>query len=98
MCLAQDIDGAVATYLHLSERWFTHASPTLFNAGTPRPQLSSCFLIAMKVFTHSFIVTRTVSECLSHCTQRPNMINLITILGNSRAHSKGGLPSRSAYH
>lgn len=36
------------TYLYLSERWFTHASPTLFNAGTPRPQLSSCFLIAMK--------------------------------------------------
>ena len=47
--LLQDIDAAVQTYLHLSERWFTHASPTLFNAGTPRPQLSSCFLIAMKV-------------------------------------------------
>jgi ribonucleotide reductase alpha subunit len=31
-----------------SERWFTHASPTLFNAGTPRPQLSSCFLICSK--------------------------------------------------
>ena len=36
------------TYHLLSERWFTHASPTLFNAGTPRPQLSSCFLICMK--------------------------------------------------
>lgn len=36
------------TYRLLSERWFTHASPTLFNAGTPRPQLSSCFLICMK--------------------------------------------------
>ena len=32
----------------LSERWFTHASPTLFNAGTPRPQLSSCFLVCTK--------------------------------------------------
>ena len=32
----------------MSERYFTHASPTLFNAGTPKPQLSSCFLIAMK--------------------------------------------------
>lgn len=31
-----------------SERWFTHASPTLFNAGTPRAQLSSCFLICSK--------------------------------------------------
>lgn len=32
----------------MSERWFTHASPTLFNAGTTRPQLSSCFLLSMK--------------------------------------------------
>ena len=32
----------------MSERWFTHASPTLFNAGTCRPQLSSCFLVCMK--------------------------------------------------
>ena len=43
-----DIDGAIETYNLMSERWFTHASPTLFNAGTPRPQLSSCFLVAMK--------------------------------------------------
>lgn len=43
-----DIDEAVKTYHLLSERWFTHASPTLFNAGTPRPQLSSCFLICSK--------------------------------------------------
>ena len=56
----QDIDSAVATYLHLSERWFTHASPTLFNAGTPRPQLSSCFLIAMKASEDA-----SSSTCLS---------------------------------
>lgn len=43
-----DIESAVETYHLLSQRWFTHASPTLFNAGTPRPQLSSCFLICMK--------------------------------------------------
>ena len=43
-----DIESAINTYHLLSERWFTHASPTLFNAGTPRPQLSSCFLICMK--------------------------------------------------
>ena len=43
-----DIESAIQTYHLLSERWFTHASPTLFNAGTPRPQLSSCFLICMK--------------------------------------------------
>ena len=43
-----DIEAAISTYHGMSERWFTHASPTLFNAGTPRPQLSSCFLIMMK--------------------------------------------------
>ena len=44
----ENIDAAINTYHLMSSRWFTHASPTLFNAGTPRPQLSSCFLIAMK--------------------------------------------------
>lgn len=43
-----DIDAAVETYQLLSEKWFTHATPTLFNAGTPKPQLSSCFLLTMK--------------------------------------------------
>ncbi|EPS64230.1 ribonucleoside-diphosphate reductase, partial [Genlisea aurea] len=43
-----DIDSAVQTYNLLSQQWFTHASPTLFNAGMPRPQLSSCFLVCMK--------------------------------------------------
>lgn len=43
-----DIDSAIETYNLLSERWFTHASPTLFNAGSPKPQLSSCFLLDMK--------------------------------------------------
>ena len=37
-----DIDAAIETYNLLSEKWFTHATPTLFNAGTPRPQMSSC--------------------------------------------------------
>ncbi|XP_780425.2 ribonucleoside-diphosphate reductase large subunit [Strongylocentrotus purpuratus] len=44
----KDIDAAIQTYNLLSDRWFTHASPTLFNAGTNRPQLSSCFLLTMK--------------------------------------------------
>lgn len=43
----KDIKTAIETYNLLSERWFTHASPTLFNAGTPKPQLSSCFLLSM---------------------------------------------------
>ena len=36
------------TYYYMSNKYFTHATPTLFNAGTPRPQLSSCFLLAME--------------------------------------------------
>lgn len=43
-----DIDGVVETYNLLSEKWFTHATPTLFNAATPKPQMSSCFLLTMK--------------------------------------------------
>jgi ribonucleoside-diphosphate reductase alpha subunit len=44
----EDIDNAIKTYHLMSERWFTHATPTLFNAGTPKPQMSSCFLLTMK--------------------------------------------------
>ena len=43
-----DMDKVLETYTLLSEKWFTHATPTLFNAGTPKPQLSSCFLLTMK--------------------------------------------------
>lgn len=42
------IDEVIKTYHLMSERWFTHATPTLFNAGTPKPQMSSCFLLTMK--------------------------------------------------
>jgi len=42
-----DIDSAIETYNYMSEKWFIHATPTLFNAGTPKPQLSSCFLLTM---------------------------------------------------
>ncbi|MEQ8362521.1 MAG: ribonucleoside-diphosphate reductase subunit alpha [Cyclobacteriaceae bacterium] len=45
---AEDIPAAIESYNLLSEKWFTHATPTLFNAGTPKPQLSSCFLLSMK--------------------------------------------------
>lgn len=43
-----DIEKAIETYNLMSQKYFTHASPTLFNAGTPNPQLASCFLIDMK--------------------------------------------------
>jgi ribonucleoside-diphosphate reductase alpha chain len=44
----ENIEAAIETYNLMSERWFTHATPTLFNAGTPKPQLSSCFLLMME--------------------------------------------------
>ena len=43
-----DIESALETYELMSKRYFTHATPTLFNSGTPKPQMSSCFLLAMK--------------------------------------------------
>ncbi len=43
-----DIQSAIETYELMSKKYFTHATPTLFNAGTPKPQMSSCFLLAMK--------------------------------------------------
>jgi ribonucleoside-diphosphate reductase alpha chain len=43
-----DPDSAIQTYNLMSERWFTHATPTLFNSGTPNPQMSSCFLLNIK--------------------------------------------------
>ncbi|THF48768.1 ribonucleoside-diphosphate reductase subunit alpha [Flavobacterium supellecticarium] len=43
-----DIESAIETYELMSKKFFTHATPTLFNAGTPKPQMSSCFLLTMQ--------------------------------------------------
>ena len=43
-----DMDAVIETYNYMSEGWFTHATPTLFNSGTPKPQMSSCFLLTTK--------------------------------------------------
>jgi ribonucleoside-diphosphate reductase alpha chain len=43
-----DLDSVLETYDLMSKKFFTHATPTLFNSGTPKPQMSSCFLLAMK--------------------------------------------------
>ncbi|WP_242202987.1 ribonucleoside-diphosphate reductase subunit alpha [Aestuariivivens insulae] len=43
-----DIESAIETYELMSKKYFTHATPTLFNSGTPKPQMSSCFLLTMK--------------------------------------------------
>ena len=44
----KDLESAFETYDLMSQKWFTHATPTLFNSGTPKPQMSSCFLLAMR--------------------------------------------------
>lgn len=43
-----DIESVIETYELMSKKYFTHATPTLFNSGTPKPQMSSCFLLSMK--------------------------------------------------
>jgi ribonucleoside-diphosphate reductase alpha chain len=43
-----DLEAAIETYDLMSKKYFTHATPTLFNSGTPKPQMSSCFLLTMK--------------------------------------------------
>lgn len=57
-----DIAAAIETYELMSEKWFIHATPTLFNAGTPKPQLSSCFLVAMQDDSIEGIY-ETLSQC-----------------------------------
>ena len=58
----EDIDAAIETYNLMSEKWFIHATPTLFNAGTPKPQLSSCFLLSVTDDSISGIF-ETLSRC-----------------------------------
>ncbi|KAK4478441.1 hypothetical protein RD792_013916 [Penstemon davidsonii] len=69
-----DIDSVIQTYHLLSQRWFTHATPTLFNAGTPKPQLSSCFLICTKEDSVDGIFD-TMKEC-AHISKSAGGIGL----------------------
>ena len=58
----ENLKKACETFILMSEKYFTHATPTLFNAGTPRPQLSSCYLISME---HDSLdgIFNTLKEC-----------------------------------
>ena len=56
------VKSAIETYNLMSHKCFIHATPTLFNAGTPRPQLSSCYLLAMKDDSISGIY-ETLTDC-----------------------------------
>ncbi len=63
ICIHKDnLEAVKETYDLMSQKYFTHATPTLFNAGTPRPQLSSCFLIAMENDSVDGIYN-TLKEC-----------------------------------
>ncbi len=57
-----DIDAVIETYDLMSQKWFIHATPTLFNAGTPKPQLSSCFLLSMQEDSIEGIYS-TLTQC-----------------------------------
>lgn len=57
-----DIDSAIQTYHLMSQKYFTHATPTLFNSGTPSPQMSSCFLMTMVEDSISGIY-ETLTQC-----------------------------------
>ncbi|XP_022908057.2 ribonucleoside-diphosphate reductase large subunit [Onthophagus taurus] len=58
----EDIESAIETYNYMSEKYFTHASPTLFAAATPRPQMSSCFLVMMPEDS-----IQGIFKCISQC-------------------------------
>ena len=99
-----DIDAAIETYNMMSERWFTHASPTLFNAGTPNQQLSSCFLLTMKDDSLDGIYD-TLKQCAMiskggggvglnvHCIRACG-----TYIKGTRGHSNGLIPMLKIYN
>ncbi|KAK1223145.1 ribonucleotide-diphosphate reductase subunit rnr1 [Marasmius sp. AFHP31] len=99
----RDIDRVLDTYNLMSEKYFTHASPTLFNAGTPHPQLSSCFLVAMKDDSIEGIYD-TLKECamISKCAGGIGLhIHNIRATGSyiagTNGYSNGIVPMLRAY-
>ncbi len=59
----EDVASAIKTYNLMSERWFTHATPTLFNAATPKPQMSSCFLLTNERRQHRWYLRYAEANC-----------------------------------
>lgn len=100
----EDIDAAIETYNLLSAGLFTHASPTLFNAGTPRNQLSSCFLLTMKDDSIDGIYD-TLKQCALisksaggigvnvHCIRAKG-----TYIAGTNGHSNGLVPMLRVYN
>ena len=69
-----DIDAVIESYNLMSQKLFTHASPTLFNAATPKPQLSSCFLMTVNEDSIEGIYDTVKVSYLPH-TFDQNLIN-----------------------
>ena len=93
-----DLDAAFETYHHMSQKDFTHATPTLFNAGTPIPQMSSCFLVAMSDDSIKGIY-KTLSDVALISQQAGGLgINIHNIrakgsfIAGSRGYSNGLVP------
>ncbi|KAG1710454.1 Ribonucleoside-diphosphate reductase large subunit [Nymphon striatum] len=99
-----DIESAINTYNLMSEKWFTHASPTLFNSGTIRPQLSSCFLLTMQDDSIEGIYD-TLKQCALisksaggiginvHCIRSTG-----SYIGGTNGHSNGLVPMLRVYN
>jgi ribonucleoside-diphosphate reductase alpha subunit len=83
-----DIDAALETYTLLSAKWFIHASPTLFNAGTPNPQMSSCYLLTMKDDSVEGIFD-TVKQCASISKYAGGIGLSISTIRAAGSHIKG---------
>jgi len=100
----KDIEAAIETYNLMSEKWFTHASPTLFNSGTPRPQMSSCFLLAMRDDSIEGIFD-TLKQCAviskwaggiglhTHCIRASG-----SYIAGTNGHSNGLVPMLRVYN
>lgn len=88
----EDIKAAFATYGCMSRGYFTHATPTMFNAGTPQPQMSSCFLLDMKSDSISGIF-ETVSQCanISKCAGGIGISATKVRASGSRIQGSGGV-------
>ena len=98
-----DVERAIETYNLMSERYFTHASPTLFNAGTPNPQLSSCFLVCMKEDSIEGIYDTLKTCAMISKTAGGIGLNIHCIrakgsyIAGTNGHSNGIVPMLRAY-
>ena len=99
-----DLEAAFETYNLMSEQWFTHATPTLFNAGTCNPQMSSCFLLAMRddsiegiydTLKQTAMISKNAGGIglAMHCIRAQN-----SYIRGTNGHSNGLVPMLKVYN